>query len=156
MLTHVFHVLPVPGSVPDKEVVKAQSLSTNTTSISVGEEVVWCIATQDICTVAPNISNNNLTMSTSTAVITIDETPTFSSGTSAICSGNTHSLSTGPTISANGQTRCISANHSTGMSHESTQPSTSSTSYRSMFWIFLSLFIQYFYLSGLYNNGPYL
>ncbi|XP_065103755.1 G2/M phase-specific E3 ubiquitin-protein ligase-like [Paramisgurnus dabryanus] len=122
------HDMCVPGSVPDK-VVEAPSLSTNTTSISVGDEVVWCIATQEICTVAPNISDNNLTMSTSTAVITIDETPTFSGGTSAICSGNTHSLSIGPTTSANRQTSCISANHSTGMSHEPTQPSTSSTSY---------------------------
>ena len=69
--------------------------------MSSGDKVIWCFATQDICTDAPSIPAETLTMSTSAGVITIDETLT--SGTPAISTGNTHGLSVGPTVNASGK-----------------------------------------------------
>ncbi|XP_067309237.1 uncharacterized protein [Pseudorasbora parva] len=134
----------VIGSVPDisKEVVSAistvgvQSLSSNTSSISGGDAVIWCIDTEDICTNAPSISADNLTMSTSAAVINIDETVTLSSGTSAISSGNTHGLSIGPTLSASEHMHCFSPNNTSGMSHSPTQTNAYSTSYSTYLGLF--------------------
>ncbi|XP_035850153.1 G2/M phase-specific E3 ubiquitin-protein ligase-like [Sander lucioperca] len=99
----------VIGSVGDisKEVVsaistvEAQSLFRNNPSISSGDQVIWCVATEDICTDAPSISADTATMSTSPPVITIDETLILSSGTSAISSGNTSGVSHGPQPSGN-------------------------------------------------------
>uniref|UniRef100_A0A9J8B323 HECT-type E3 ubiquitin transferase n=1 Tax=Cyprinus carpio carpio TaxID=630221 RepID=A0A9J8B323_CYPCA len=127
----------VTDSVPDisKDVfsaistVEVQCLSSNTPSISGGDEVIWCIETKDICTNAPPISADNLTMSSVAAAITIDETPTLSSGTSAISSGYTHSFSIGPTISGTGHTPCFSASNNSGPSHSPTQTNAHSTTY---------------------------
>ncbi|XP_026062964.1 uncharacterized protein LOC113046235 [Carassius auratus] len=128
----------VIGSVPDisKEVVSAistvevQCLSSNTPSISGGDEVIWCIDTKDICTNAPPISADNLTMSSVAAAITIDETPTLSSGTSVISSGYTNIFSIGPTISGTGHTPCFSASNTSEASHSPTQTNAPSTTYR--------------------------
>ena len=81
-----------------------------------GDQVSWCVATQDICTNASAISADTLTMSTSAHVITIDEILTLFSETSA--------------------THCFIANMASGVSHGHTQPSasgnsSSSRSYRS-------------------------
>ncbi|XP_038579118.1 uncharacterized protein LOC119905836 [Micropterus salmoides] len=132
----------VIGSVGDisKEVVsaiatvEAQSLFNDNPSISCGDQVIWCVATQDICTDEPSISADTATMSTSTPVITIDETLTLSSGSSSISSGNTHGLPIGPTANASGDMHRSSAHNTSGVSHSPTQPSTSgnissSTSY---------------------------
>ncbi|RXN32478.1 G2 M phase-specific E3 ubiquitin- ligase-like protein [Labeo rohita] len=125
-------------SVPDisKEVfsdistVEVQSLSSNTPSISGGDEVIWCIDTEDICTNAPSISADNLTMSTGAAAITIDETHTMSNETSAISSAiSTHGFSTGPTSSGIGHTPCFSASNTSVASHGPTQTSAPSTTY---------------------------
>lgn len=107
--------------------------------MSSGDEVIWCFATQDICTDAPSIPADTLNMSTcGGGVITIDETLTMSSGTPAISTGNTHGLSVGPTVNASGKRHGIFVNRTSGVSHGPTQPSasgnsSSSTSYRSMF-----------------------
>uniref|UniRef100_A0A9J7ZQE8 HECT domain-containing protein n=1 Tax=Cyprinus carpio carpio TaxID=630221 RepID=A0A9J7ZQE8_CYPCA len=119
-------------SDPDKcaiSTVEVQCLSSNTPSISGGDEVIWCIETKDICTNAPPISADNLTMSSVAAAITIDETPTLSSGSSAISSGYTHRFSIGPTISGTGHTPCFSASNTSGASHSPTQTNAPSTTY---------------------------
>ncbi|XP_073340316.1 G2/M phase-specific E3 ubiquitin-protein ligase-like [Pagrus major] len=125
----------VIGSAPDisKEVVPDISTS-EAHSLSTGDEVLWCFATQDICTDAPSIPADTFTMSTSAGAITAAETLTMSSGNPAISTGNTHGLSVGPTVNASGNRHCIFANNTSGVSHGPTQPSasgksSSSTSY---------------------------
>ncbi|RXN35109.1 G2 M phase-specific E3 ubiquitin- ligase-like protein [Labeo rohita] len=110
---------------PNTVIVSVPDIS----DISGGDEVIWCIDTEDICTNAPSISADNLTMSTGAAAITIDETHTMSNETSAISSGNTHGFSTGPTISGIGHTPCFSASNTSVASHGPTQTSASSTTY---------------------------
>ncbi len=137
----IFHVtVTAIGSAPDvsKEVVPDISISSHTPSMSSGDEVIWCFVTEDICTDAPSIPANTITVSTSAGVITIDETVTMSSGTPAISTGNTHGLSVGPTVNAGSKKRCMFGNNTSGVSHGPTQPSasgnsSSSTSYRSNF-----------------------
>ncbi|KAA8585582.1 hypothetical protein FQN60_004276, partial [Etheostoma spectabile] len=131
----------VTGSVGDisKEVVssiatvEAQSLFNDSPSISSGDQVIWCVATQNICTNEPSISVDTATMSTSAPVITIDETLTLSSGSSSISSGNTHGLPIGPTANASGDTHWFSAHNTSAVSHGPTQPSTSYSTYLDLF-----------------------
>ncbi|GLD70150.1 G2/M phase-specific E3 ubiquitin-protein ligase-like protein, partial [Lates japonicus] len=63
---------------------EAHSLSSHTPSMSSGDEVIWCFATEDVCTDAPSIPADTLTMSTCAGGITIDETLTMSSGNTPI------------------------------------------------------------------------
>ncbi|XP_040911492.1 uncharacterized protein LOC121193315 isoform X2 [Toxotes jaculatrix] len=123
----------VIGSVGDisKEVVSAittvEAQSFSGPSIKNGDQIIWCVATQDICTSAPSISDTTTT-STSAPVITIDETLTLSSGTSAISSGNSHGLLIDPTVNASGEQHCFSAKNTPGVSHDPTQRNTSGSS----------------------------
>lgn len=143
-LNWIFHVtVTTIGSVPDVPDIpssEAQSLSSYTPSTSGGDEVIWCFATQDICTDAPSVAADTLTMPTSTGVSTIDETATTSSGTPAISTGSTHGMSAGPTVSATTKRHCIFANRTSGVSHS---PIQTSTSYRYSFLKFPFLIIQY-------------
>ncbi|XP_024660984.1 uncharacterized protein LOC112436027 [Maylandia zebra] len=109
----------VPSAIP---IVNAQSMS-------VDDEVIWCVATQDVCTVESSISADTLTMSTNPAVVATDEDEPYSSGTSAFVSYNTPGLSAGSSASVTGDTRVFSSNTSS-VSNGPTQPSLSSTSYR--------------------------
>ncbi|XP_041845083.1 uncharacterized protein LOC121642414 [Melanotaenia boesemani] len=129
-----------PGSVLafSKETVEAQSFTSNTPSILSGDQVFFCVATEDICTKEPSISADALTMTTSDAVVTIAEPLPLSSGTDAIASGNTGSLLIGPTVS----------DVTSRQSHSLTQAcasgiSSSSTSYRFVFCTYLCLYMQF-------------
>lgn len=83
-------LVSAPDVVPDISTSEAHSISSYTPSMSSGDKVIWCFATQDICTDVPSIPADTVTMSTSAGVITIDETLTMSSGTPAISTGNAH------------------------------------------------------------------
>ncbi|MEQ2245521.1 hypothetical protein ILYODFUR_028879, partial [Ilyodon furcidens] len=78
--------------------VEGQSLSCDIPSISTGDDVVWCVATQDICTGA--LSSDTLTMSTSATVITIDDNLSLSGRTSVTSSGHSQAPSSCCLISA--------------------------------------------------------
>lgn len=108
--------------------------------MSVDDEVIWCVATQDVCTVESSISADTLTMSTNPAVVATDEDEPYSSGTSAFVSYNTPGLSVGSSASVTGDTRVFSSNTSS-VSNGPTQPSLSSTSYRYVFCTCLYLLI---------------
>ncbi|KAL3967315.1 M-phase phosphoprotein 8 [Sarotherodon galilaeus] len=117
-----------------KEVPSAIPI-VNTQSMSVDDEVIWCVATQDVCTVESSISADTLTMSTNPSVIATDEDEPYSSGTSASVSYNTPGLSVGSSASVTGDTRVFSSNTSS-VSNGPTQPSLSSTSYSTYLGLF--------------------
>ncbi|XP_060786877.1 uncharacterized protein LOC132892603 [Neoarius graeffei] len=135
-LAEISDTVTAIGSAPDvsKEVIpdiatsEAHSHSSHTPSMYSGDEVIWCFATQVICTDAPSIPADTLTVSTSAGVITTDETLTMSSGTPDISTGNTHGLPVVPTVNASGKRHCIFANRTSGVSHGPTQPSASGSS----------------------------
>ncbi|XP_030611803.1 G2/M phase-specific E3 ubiquitin-protein ligase-like isoform X3 [Archocentrus centrarchus] len=112
----------------ERHTVKTQSMS--------GDDVIWCGATQDICTVDPSISADTLTMSTDPAVVTFDENEPFFSGTSVIASGNSHGFSVGSSANVTGDTHVFSANNTSSVSNAPTQPSLSSTSYSTYLGLF--------------------
>ncbi|MEQ2297843.1 hypothetical protein AMECASPLE_038844, partial [Ameca splendens] len=78
--------------------VEGQFLSCDIPSISTGDDVVWCVATQDICTGA--LSSDTPTMSTSATVITIDDNLSLSGRTSVTTSGHSQAPSSCCLISA--------------------------------------------------------
>ncbi|XP_039467535.1 uncharacterized protein LOC120440042 [Oreochromis aureus] len=117
-----------------KEVPSAIPI-VNTQSMTVDDEVIWCVATQDVCTVESSISADTLTMSTNPSVIATDEDEPYSSGTSASVSYNTPGLSVGSSASVTGDTRVFSSNTSS-VSNGPTQPSLSSTSYSTYLGLF--------------------
>ncbi|XP_013888678.1 G2/M phase-specific E3 ubiquitin-protein ligase [Austrofundulus limnaeus] len=119
------------GDIPKEVVstiatVEGQSLSCDIPSISTGDDVIWCVTTEDICTSAlsASISAETLTMPTSSAVITIDDSHSLSGGTSVTTSGHTHALLSGNRTSADNE--CLSAVPS-GLSQHSILGNTSSS-----------------------------
>ncbi|XP_051814885.1 G2/M phase-specific E3 ubiquitin-protein ligase-like isoform X2 [Acanthochromis polyacanthus] len=104
------------GLVSTISTAEAQPLS-NISSFADGDEVIWCVASSN--------SSDNLAMSTSATVATIDDSVLLSSGTSAISSDNTHGSLLQPSVSVSEDSADSSANNASIQCRGPTCPSGS-------------------------------